>query len=170
MKEIMTFYKIWFHLIAILKMVFYKCLYGSKLMFGKGVTWRSRFYIMLDKKANVKIGDNCFFNNDCSITAINSVVIGDGCLFGENVKIYDHNHRFSNLDLPIKEQGYSISGVRIGKHCWIGSNVCILKGAEIGDNCVIGAGCVISGKIDDNTIVRPSYDYLYQKIEGMNNE
>lgn len=30
----------------------------------------------------------------------------------------------------------------------------ILKGAEIGNNCVIGAGCVVSGKVPDNSIVK----------------
>lgn len=40
----------------------------------------------------------------------------------------------------------------IGNHCWIGSNVTILKETHIGDNCVIGAGLVISGKIKDGTL------------------
>lgn len=74
-----------------------------------------------------------------------------GTLFGENVKIYDHNHRFQK-DSPIKEQGYSNGEVHIGGHCWIGSGVIILKGADISDNCVIGAGSVISGYIPEGCI------------------
>ena len=94
-----------------------------------------------------------FFNNDCSLNANNSIEIGEGTLYGENVKIYDHNHRF-NQQKEIKQQGYSNGRVVIGQRCWIGSNVIILKGTEIGNNCVIGAGCVISGKISDNSVVR----------------
>lgn len=41
----------------------------------------------------------------------------------------------------------------IGKHCWIASNVIILKGVTIGDGCVIGANCVIHRAISANTIV-----------------
>ena len=39
----------------------------------------------------VKIGDNVFFNNGTSIAAKEKIEIGDNCIFGENVKIYDHN-------------------------------------------------------------------------------
>lgn len=43
--------------------------------------------------------------------------------------------------------------VIIGKNVWIAANCCILKGAKIGDNSIIGAGCVVSGEIPANTIV-----------------
>ena len=119
---------------------------------------------MKDKKAIIMIGDNCFFNNDCSIAANVSVAIGEGTLFGECVKIYDHNHRFREINQSIKEQGYSNGMVKIGKHCWIGSNVVILKGAEISDNCVIGAGCVIGGFVPEGCIVKMVENYEIQKI------
>ena len=95
-----------------------------------------------------------FFNNGCSLAALDSIVIGDGCLFGENVKIYDHNHRFRDSSKRIKDQGFKTEKITIGKHCWIGSNVVILKGTKIGDNCVIGAECVISNDIQANCIIK----------------
>ncbi len=69
---------------------------------------------MKDKEARVVIGGNCFFNNDCSI-AINRLVSMGG-LFGEGVKIYDHNHSF-NKSYSIKEQGFSDGEVHIGELC-----------------------------------------------------
>ena len=160
----MTIMKAWYHLIAAIQYLFYRLVYGKQLYIGKGVTWRRGFSIMKTKDAIVKIGADCFFNNDCSIAANNLVEIGDGTLFGENVKIYDHNHRFRD-DKSIKEQGYSNGNVYIGKHCWIGSNVVILKGADISDNCVIGAGCVISGFVPSGMIVKNSENYKMIKIE-----
>lgn len=118
---------------------------------------------MKASKGYIEIGDNCFFNNDCSINCNNKVIIGDGSLFGENVKIYDHNHRFKDVK-PIKEQGFSNGTVMIGNHCWVGSNVVILKNTVINDNCVIGAGCVISGEIPKDTIVKNNSSYQYKKI------
>lgn len=50
-------------------------------------------------------------------------------------------------------QGFSSSEISIGDNCWIASNVVILKGVNIGNNVVIGAGCVIYKDIPDHTIV-----------------
>jgi acetyltransferase-like isoleucine patch superfamily enzyme len=44
--------------------------------------------------------------------------------------------------------------VHIGKYVWIGMNTIILKGVTIGDNAVIGAGCVIAKNVGSNSIIR----------------
>jgi acetyltransferase-like isoleucine patch superfamily enzyme len=80
------------------------------------------------------------------------ITIGENCLFGENVKIYDHNHRFKSTSL-IKDQGYTTAPITIGRNVWVGSDVTILKGVTVGDNSVIGAGCVISENIPANHVV-----------------
>ena len=146
--------------IAIVKKFLYKILYRKKIEIAKNVTWRRDFSVMIEKNGKLQIGKGCFFNNGCTIGVNKSVIIENGSIFGENVKIYDHNHRFADTTKSIKSQGYSNGMVHIGKHCWIGSNVCILKNADIGNNCVIGAGCVISEKIKDNTIVRANNQYI----------
>ena len=102
----------------------------------------------------IEIGNNVFFNNGTSITAKEKIEIGDNCIFGENVKIYDHNHVFKELQKPIMEQGFSTKEIHIGSNCWLGSNVVVLRGANIGDNCVIGAGCIVSGDVPCNSLVR----------------
>ena len=119
---------------------------------------------MIDKKGSLIIGDNVFFNNYCSLNANNSIEIGEGTLFGENVRVYDHNHRYMNINIPIKDQGFSSSPVTIGKHCWIASNVTILKGVHIGDNCVIGAGCVIFKDVPKNTVVVNKQNLEYRNL------
>ena len=84
---------------------------------------------------------------------MNKVTIGEGTIFGENVKIYEHNHCYKDVNIPIKKQGYISASIVIGKHCWIASNMTILKGVTIGDNCVIGAGCIIYKDVPDNSVV-----------------
>lgn len=162
----MIILKAWYHFFVLIKYFFLKSIYGKQIIIGKNTTWRKSLSVMIDKGAKVTIGDNCFFNNYCSINALKSISIGSGTVFGENVKIYDHNHRFANLNVSIKEQGYSVGEVKIGNHCWIGTNVVILKGASIGDNCVIGAGCVISGSIPKDTIVRNSNKYQCEAVRS----
>ena len=161
----MIIFKIWYHILAIVKKFLYKILYRKKIEIAKNVTWRRDFSVMIEKNGKLQIGKGCFFNNRCTIGVNKSVIIENGSIFGENVKIYDHNHRFADTTKSIKSQGYSNGTVHIGKHCWIGSNVCILKNADIGNNCVIGAGCVISEKIKDNTIVRANNQYILDTLK-----
>lgn len=90
------------------------------------------------------------------------IKIGENCIFGENVLIYDHDHRFRERRGLIKDQGFVIKEVVLGNNIWIGSNVTILKGVNIGDNSVIGANCVIYKDVPENTLVRAirSYDFI----------
>lgn len=111
----------------------------------------------------VKIGEHCFFNNYCTLASRAGITIGAGTLFGENVKVYDHNHCYKDTSIPIKDQGYTSAPITIGKHCWIGSNVVILKGVTIGDNCVIGAGCVIYKDVPDNSVVVNHQNQVIQR-------
>lgn len=72
-------------------------------------------------------------------------------MFGDGVRIYDFDHKFSNYH--IEKYAFKSAPIRIGKNCWIGANSVILKGVTIGDNTIIGAGCTISKDIPANSIV-----------------
>lgn len=149
----MKILKLKYHVAAFLRIVLYKVLFGSCFSAGEGTTFRRFFNVYLEKGAAIQIGKGCFFNHGCSLNALEKIEIGDECIFGENVKVYDHNHRFADADIRIKDQGYTTAPVHIVNKCWFGSNVVILKGACIGNNCVIGAGCIIAQEIPNNSIV-----------------
>lgn len=120
-----------------------------------------------DNRYNLKIpkliiGKDVFFNLNCSISVGNGIIcIGDNCLFGENVKLYNHNHCFNQKNHLISKQGYSFEDIYIGNNVWIGSNVLILKGASIGDNSVISAGSILKSKVPANHI------FINNKIEAI---
>lgn len=85
------------------------------------------------------------------------IEIGRNCLFGENVTVYDHNHRFSGFS-RLAEQGYKSASIKIGDNCWLGTNVVVLKGVTIGDGCVVGANVVVARDIPPDSIVTQSRD------------
>lgn len=144
---------------SIIKKQFYKCIYRNKIKFGNGVNFR-KSVSLASVGGKIEIGNNVFFNHFCSVYSMNSIKIGAGTIFGENVKIYDHNHCYSVKNIPIKDQGYTSAPIFIGKHCWIASNVTILKGVTIGDNCVIGAGCTVYKDVPPNTILLNKQDLI----------
>lgn len=141
-----------------------KMKYGKSVTFGNNVLWRKSLIVNVANGARVDIGDYCFFNNYCSLNSMEKIMIGHHTLFGENVKIYDHNHVFNKKNEYVVNQGFSTGKVIIGNNCWIGSNTVILKGSRIGNNCVIGAGCVISGEIPDGTIVKRKNNLIFESI------
>lgn len=149
----MKIIKMWCHMKAVVKKIGYKFIFGKKLQIGKGTTWRYGFHIAIEGKGRIEIGEHCFFNNGCSLNALERVCIGDGTIFGSNSHVYDHNHRFRDENESIKEQGYSVAETVIGKHCWIGTNVVICKGVHIGDYCTIGAGVVVRDDVESGSVV-----------------
>lgn len=142
-----------YKLSAFLKIFWWKLEYGSRLVLKKHILLRKRININLSDDASVSIGEGTFFNNDCSINAHGKIIIGDDCLFGEGVKIYDHNLIF-NTSEKINKQSFNVGSVEIGDNCWICSNAVLLKGTKIGNNCVISAGCIINREIPANSLVR----------------
>lgn len=138
-----------------------KLLNSKNISLGKGVHVRSRFFSNING-GKLTIGNNVFFNNDCSINCQGQIIIGDNCIFGENVKIYDHNHIFSDLNKPISGQGMKVGRIKIGKNCWIGSNVVILTNVEIGNNVVIGANCLIHKSVPSDSLVKCNSELIVE--------
>ena len=149
-----------------IKKLFYKIYYKNQVKLHNSVTFRDSFKILPTKESRITIGKGTFFNNYCSIASQGEIIIGEYCLFGEGVKIYDHNHIFKNMPELIIDQGFKVGKVNIGNNCWIGSNVIILNGVRVGNNCVIGAGCIIDKDIPNNSILR--HDGTLSKIRSKN--
>lgn len=124
---------------------------GGMLHLGKKVRAHTGCKIKVRKGAKLIIGDNVRINYNCMIFCHESISIGDGCEFGPNVLVYDHDHDFK-CEEGIKSGKFLTAPVIIGKNTWIGANVVILRGTTIGDNVVIGAGCIVKGNIPSNAV------------------
>lgn len=105
-----------------------------------------------------------FFNQGCIVACMDNIQIGNNCLFGPNVVIVDHDHEYRYSD-ERRGNHYRNATVNIGNNVWIGANVTILRGTQIGDGAVIGAGCVIRGKIKNNTLVVNKQDIQVTSIQ-----
>lgn len=150
----MILFKIWWHFNAFVRKKIFKLIYCRKLVLGNNVTFRKNFTLLIDKSGKVHIGNRVFFNNYCSVVSMDNIFIGDNCIFGENVKIYDHNHRFNIKGKVIAEQGFKTAPIVIKNNCWIANNVVILKGVTIGENSVIGVGCIVSEDVPANSVLQ----------------
>ena len=127
---------------------------GSKVTFGRMVRVHSGTKIKVRSGAHLNIGSNAKINYNCIIACHDKIEIGDGTEFGPSVYLYDHNHDYRvGFSSNSNKEAFVSSPIIIGKKCWIGAHTVILRGTEIGDNCVVGAGCVLNGKYASNSVI-----------------
>jgi acetyltransferase-like isoleucine patch superfamily enzyme len=110
---------------------------------------------VMDRSADVvvTIGDRCSIGRGTAIVARRSVVIGDDVTIAPNVYITDHNHTYGDVAVPIKDQYPTSEPVRIGDGTWIAAGATVLPGADIGRHVTVGAGAVVRGRVEDNSVV-----------------
>ena len=122
----------------------------ASLIVGSNVICRNfeNFHVSSGK---LILHDGIFINNSCSFNCMERIEIGNGTMMGEGVRFYDHDHIYTAE--KIEKWQWTTAPIRVGRDCWIGSNVTILKGVTIGDNTIIGAGCLIRNDIPSNSVV-----------------
>lgn len=94
--------------------------------------------VKIGAKCNIEWG--CIIGPRTNIQGLSMVpektVIGSECFLAQLVGMMTDKYMDGDCKSP-----------RIGNRVKIGGNVQILPGAAIGDDCIIGAGCVIDGEI-----------------------
>lgn len=123
---------------------------NATLVLGKMVRVHSGSKIKVRKKAKLVLESGVKINYNCIIACRKEIKIGEGTQFGPSVYVYDHDHDYK---AGLKVGEYLSDSVEIGKKCWIGANTVILRGTKIGDNCVVGAGCVLKGVYPANSVI-----------------
>lgn len=106
--------------------------------------------------AHMKIGNNVIVGEYCHITCMSNIIIDDGVLMGKKCIISDNNHgettRSSLLIPPSDRKIVSKGDVLIGRNVWLGDNVVVLPGVNIGEGCVIGASSVVTKSLPPYTV------------------
>lgn len=112
---------------------------------------------------NVKVGGNCWIGPFTILDGSGGELsIGDNCNISAGVQIYTHD----TVDRVIYGSEITTANVTIGNNCYIGPNVVISKGVNIGDYVVIGANSFVNKDI-------PSHSKAFgmpAKIKGLINE
>ncbi|EHK9049602.1 acyltransferase [Vibrio vulnificus] len=114
-------------------------------------------FIFRPGDGRLEIGCNFFANNGLLISnnRYSPIFIGDDVMFGYDVKVLGGNHDYTDNS---KHMRYVTAPstinrpINVGSGSWVGSNVTILSGADLGEGCVIGAGSVVNSKIPPYTI------------------
>lgn len=103
----------------------------------------------------VKLGRNCKLNKKVHFGSEPYLVsIGDNFYCSVNVFFITHDgsvNVFRNLHPDCFNVDY-IKPISVGDNVFLGCNTTILPGAEIGSNVIIGAGSVVRGCLESNSV------------------
>ncbi|MHA6697683.1 sugar O-acetyltransferase [Chryseobacterium sp. A301] len=99
---------------------------------------------------NIHVGENFFANFNLVILDEARVEFGDHVLIGPNCSFYTALHplEYESRNLGVE----TARPIKVGNNVWLGGNVVVLPGVEIGENCVIGAGSVVSRSIESGML------------------
>lgn len=110
--------------------------------------------VEIGHSGNLIIGNNVNFNAGLRLSCYKHIRIGDDVLGSWDISIFDTDfHRLTKNNELITSCSKEII---IGKQTWICFGTTILKGAKLGDKCVLGAKSILSsdfGKTNESVLV-----------------
>lgn len=131
-------------------------------------------YINYLRSVGVSVGERCEVQKPTSLNIDTSrpslLSIGNHVYLHRGLTIMSHD--WASWVFLDKYHDFvpSHSKVTIGNNIWFGEFVTVLKGVKIGDNCIIGAGSIVTKDIPDNSVavgvparVVSSLDDYYEK-------
>lgn len=127
--------------------------YIGQNSFIAAITQRGIVESLSNNQPKLKIGNRVSATGMLQIHALKSIEIGDDVLIATNVFMCDAQHGYYNTDEPYKDQKmFKIAPITIGRGTWIGQNVVILPGVDIGEFVIIGANSVVNRSIPSKSI------------------
>ena len=101
---------------------------------------------------NLQVGDHCYLGRELFLDLQDQIVIEDHVTISHRVMILTHTDAGAS---PLADQYIpaSQSSVTIRRGAYIGANVTILEGIEIGESSIVGAGAVVTRSVPPGTVV-----------------
>lgn len=98
-----------------------------------------------------------YIHTNAYLDGLGGLHISSDVVISTNVIILTHDYSY-NVGLKACNKAQNgdtalFDSVFIGNNTFIGAGSIILPGTKIGDYCVIGAGCVVKGNIEDYSVV-----------------
>lgn len=118
---------------------------------GCGVTFYPR--ISVRGRGRLAIGDFSSFNGGVIFGLTCDLTIGHHVMVADNVSFRTADHEFSDLAVPMIDQGERPLPIVVGDDVWIGANATILRGVTVGRGAIIAAHAVVMKDVQPYEIV-----------------
>ncbi len=110
------------------------------LGFNRSVPWPVHWSTKVLAPKKINPGTRCpGLSFGCHIDGRNGINFGKNVWIGPKVSIISQNHNVNNYN-----EWDEASPIDIGDNCWLGNNITILPGVELGEHTVVAAGSVVT--------------------------
>ena len=120
--------------------------FRSPLVIHNSAPNRRRYY------RNLSVGNDCYFGRELFLDLQDRIEIEDNVTISHRVMILTHTDAGAS---PLKDDAIATSQapVIIRRGAYVGANVTILEGVEIGEKSIVGAGAVVTRSMPAGAIV-----------------
>ena len=131
---------------------------GRKIAVGKRVLIYPDASLSVERDAwdiegpRLTLADGVVLQSNVTITCAERIELAASAAIGANTLISDNDHTIDGTAESILGNPIVSAPLRIGRGAWVGNNCAIVKGAQIGDFCVIGANSVVRSEIPPYSI------------------
>src|SRR5262249_12293989 len=130
--------------------------FGARI--GNGVRFRSPVVIHNSHSENnryyqnLQVGDHCYLGRELFLDLQDEIIIEDHVTISHRVMLLTHTDAGTS---PLKDEFILTNQAPIVVRCgaYIGANVTILQGVEIGESSVVGAGAVVTRSVPPASVV-----------------
>jgi acetyltransferase-like isoleucine patch superfamily enzyme len=126
---------------------------GGRVVLADGAALGDGCRLQVAAGAELRIGRATVLGERCVITAAEAVTVGARCLLADEVVLADADHRFDDVERPVREQGLTTAPVRIGDGVRIGPGAAVVRGVTVGDGAAVGAHSVVTRDVAPGTSV-----------------
>lgn len=128
----------------------------SIIEFNDHVVIDNYVMILAEEAGRIVLGKHIFIGDYSTIRATKGkITIGSNTMIAQQVKLISTNHYYKDKSKLIREQDIDTVkvGITIGNDCWLGAGCIILPGVTLGDGVVVGANAVVTKNVPNYAVV-----------------
>lgn len=119
---------------------------GAELVVGDGTAIGERCRLIV-RAGTLALGEHVTLGDRCAIVTQERVQIGAGSVLGDEVAIFDFDHRFDDPERAIRLQGLRTAPVQIDDQVRLGARACVLRGVRIGTGARVAPLAVVTRSV-----------------------
>jgi putative colanic acid biosynthesis acetyltransferase WcaF len=135
-------------------------LFGARV--GRASALRASTWIEMPWELTV--GDRCLFGESVTIYNLGEISIGNDTVISQGAHLCGGTHDYTDPSFPLRREG-----IRVGEHVWIAADAFVGPGVTIGNGAVVAARAVVTADVEPWTVVggNPARPIKRRELHGI---